>query len=212
VRIIDNFVYIGTWCKTSRLVTGRNPFGKDTCLLDYEYDSEADWNEEDGEGEDLEQGSDGGNDEGGDGMSSELGESDEDGWLVGDDDDIEMVDDGENHASNRALDFQVDEHQLVGKQNKKISGPTRRKIVGPLIPVVKGPIWEDTLGVVSTSIFGCFQIQMINSKLPFPRQMFLYRQRFLPNQSYELSDLIMVRRTNRIKPIHLSAKDDRQSY
>ncbi|EFP75976.2 uncharacterized protein PGTG_01307 [Puccinia graminis f. sp. tritici CRL 75-36-700-3] len=154
--------YIGTWCKTSRLVSGRNPFGKDTCLLDYEYDSEADWNEEDGEGEDLEQGSDGGNDEGGDGMSSELGESDEDGWLVGDDDDIEMVDDGENHASNRALDFQVDENQLPGKQNKKISGPTRRKIVGPLIPVVKGPIWEGTLGVVSTSIFGCFQIQMIN--------------------------------------------------
>ncbi|PLW17416.1 hypothetical protein PCANC_00880 [Puccinia coronata f. sp. avenae] len=153
--------YIGTWCKTSRLVSGRNPFGRDTCLLDYEYDSEADWNEEDAEGEDLEQNSDGGNEEGGDGMSSELGDSDEDGWLVGDDEDIEMIDDGENEASNRMLDVQIDDHQLA-KQNKKISGPTRRKIVGPLIPVVKGPIWEDTLGLVSASMFECFRIQMIN--------------------------------------------------
>ncbi|KAI7951240.1 hypothetical protein MJO28_006924 [Puccinia striiformis f. sp. tritici] len=159
--------YIGTWCKTSRLVSGRNPFGRETCLLDYDYDSEADWNEEDVEGEDLEQQSDGGQDEeGGEGMSSDLGDSgDEDGWLVGDDDEIEVVDDSENHAHNRALDVntdQLDHHQL-GKQNKiNIKGPTRRKIVGPLIPLVKGPIWEDSLGILSNPIFESFRIQMIN--------------------------------------------------
>lgn len=157
-------IHLGTWCKTSRLVSGRNPFGRDTCLLDYEYDSEADWNEEDGEGEDLEQQSDGGNEEGGEGMSSELGDSDSDGWLVGDDEDIEMVDDGENEQSNRTLDAQLEDHQLA-KQNKKITGLTRRKIIAPLIPVVKGPIWEDTLGLVSASMFECFRIQMINGKL-----------------------------------------------
>jgi len=94
-------------------------------------------------------------------MSSELGDSDSDGWLVGDDEDIEMVDDGENEQSNRTLDAQLEDHQLI-KQNKKITGLTRRKIVGPLIPVVKGPIWEDTLGLVSASMFECFRIQMIN--------------------------------------------------
>ncbi|KNZ61347.1 hypothetical protein VP01_1415g2 [Puccinia sorghi] len=157
----NSFLCPSTWCKTSRLVSGRNPFGRDTCLLDYEYDSEADWNEEDGEGEDLEQQSDGGNEEGGEGMSSELGDSDSDGWLVGDDEDIEMVDDGENEQSNRTLDAQLEDHQLA-KQNKKITGLTRRKIIAPLIPVVKGPIWEDTLGLVSASMFECFRIQMIN--------------------------------------------------
>lgn len=104
--------------------------------------------------------SDGGNEEG-EGLSSELGDSDEDGWLVGDDDEIEMVDDAENDASNRALDLQMDD-QPSTQSNKKIIGPTRRKIVGPLIPIVKGPIWEDTLGAVPSNLFESFRIQMIN--------------------------------------------------
>lgn len=33
--------YQGTWSKRSGKVTGRRPFGKDTELLNYEYDSEA---------------------------------------------------------------------------------------------------------------------------------------------------------------------------
>jgi hypothetical protein len=111
-------------------------------------------------------------------MSSELGDSDEDGWLVGDDEDIEMIDDGENEASNRMLDVQIDDHQLA-KQNKKISGPTRRKIVGPLIPVVKGPIWEDTLGLVSASMFEGFRIQMINGKLKYFPSMTMHFARYV---------------------------------
>lgn len=47
--------YHGTWSKSSRIVTGRNPFGKDTKYLDYDYDSEAEWEEGDDEvGEDIE--------------------------------------------------------------------------------------------------------------------------------------------------------------
>lgn len=47
--------YHGTWSKTSSIVTGRNPFGKDTTYLDYDYDSEAEWEEGDDEvGEDIE--------------------------------------------------------------------------------------------------------------------------------------------------------------
>ena len=47
--------YHGTWSKTSTIVTGRKPFGKDTTYLDYDYDSEAEWEEGDDEvGEDIE--------------------------------------------------------------------------------------------------------------------------------------------------------------
>ena len=46
--------YCGTWCKTSKLITGKHPFQKDTSFLDYDYDSEAEWEEEE-PGEDLEE-------------------------------------------------------------------------------------------------------------------------------------------------------------
>ena len=47
--------YHGTWSKKSYLVTGRRPFGKDTSHLNYDYDSEAEWEEGDDEmGEDVE--------------------------------------------------------------------------------------------------------------------------------------------------------------
>lgn len=46
--------YHGTWSKRSTLVTGKTPFGKDATFLDYEYDSEAEWEEGDDEiGEDV---------------------------------------------------------------------------------------------------------------------------------------------------------------
>ena len=45
--------YHGTWSKRSSLVTGRRPLNKDTEYLDYEIDSEAEWEEEDEEGEDC---------------------------------------------------------------------------------------------------------------------------------------------------------------
>ncbi|CAH1796254.1 unnamed protein product [Owenia fusiformis] len=38
--------YYGTWKKTSKHVTGRNPLGLDKNVFDYEYDSDDDWEEE----------------------------------------------------------------------------------------------------------------------------------------------------------------------
>ena len=38
--------YWGTWRKRSRLVTGRRPLGKDPAYLDYDVDSDEDWEEE----------------------------------------------------------------------------------------------------------------------------------------------------------------------
>jgi chromatin assembly factor 1 subunit A len=46
--------YHGTWSKPkSKLVSGRHPFGKDESHLNYEVDSEAEWEEEAEDGEDL---------------------------------------------------------------------------------------------------------------------------------------------------------------
>jgi chromatin assembly factor 1 subunit A len=45
---------MGTWSKKSTFVTGRRPFGKDTEVLNYDYDSEAEWEEEE-PGEDIEE-------------------------------------------------------------------------------------------------------------------------------------------------------------
>lgn len=43
--------YRGTWSKRSRCVSGRHPFGQDRRVLDYDYDSEEDWEEGDAEGD-----------------------------------------------------------------------------------------------------------------------------------------------------------------
>ena len=45
--------YIGTWTKHSSVVTGRRPFAKDVDLLDYEYDSEAEWDDDPEDAEDV---------------------------------------------------------------------------------------------------------------------------------------------------------------
>lgn len=44
---------LGTWSKKSSIVNGRRPFRKDPFALDYDYDSEAEWQEED-DGESIE--------------------------------------------------------------------------------------------------------------------------------------------------------------
>jgi len=41
--------YRGTWTKKSAIVTGKTPFRKDTAACDYDYDSEAEWEEGDEE-------------------------------------------------------------------------------------------------------------------------------------------------------------------
>ena len=79
--------YYGTWSKTSKDVTGRRPFGKDTSCFDYEYDSEAEWEEEDCDlGEDL-----GAVDNEESSINKDEGEVDEDdnGWLAEDDSDAD---------------------------------------------------------------------------------------------------------------------------
>jgi Chromatin assembly factor 1 subunit A len=42
--------YKGTFSKTSTVLTGRNPFEKDHNVFNYDFDSEGEWEEGDGEG------------------------------------------------------------------------------------------------------------------------------------------------------------------
>jgi hypothetical protein len=81
-------LYYGTWSKSSKFVTARRPFGKDTKHFDYEYDSEAEWEEGNNDmGEDLgvEDNEEEEKDEEGEGEDVE--EEDDGGWLAADDDD-----------------------------------------------------------------------------------------------------------------------------
>jgi hypothetical protein len=79
--------YYGTWSKTSKIVTGRSPFKQDTAFLDYEYDSEGEWEEGDDEiGEDCDDDACDEDEE----KDEEL--DDEDGWLADDDEIPEDLD------------------------------------------------------------------------------------------------------------------------
>lgn len=74
--------YHGTWSKKSSIVTGRTPFAKDTKFLNYDYDSEAEWEEGDDEvGDDVE--NDAGDEE--EEKDDEEQGDDDDGWLAADD-------------------------------------------------------------------------------------------------------------------------------
>jgi chromatin assembly factor 1 subunit A len=92
--------YYGTWSKKSDIVSGRKPFAQDSSHVDYEYDSEAEWEEGDNEvGEDVD--NDGDDDE----KDEEPGE-DDDGFIAAEDE----IDD--------ELDLDVETKLLKQKQRE----------------------------------------------------------------------------------------------
>lgn len=115
--------YHGTWSKSkSRAITGRNPFAKDCSYLDYDVDSEAEWEEGDDEqGEDC---SDNGNDEE-EAMDDEEGDITKynyhDGWLA-EDGDLELDDDDEEtHELRKRKIVQSDTGSFEGGKTSKLS-------------------------------------------------------------------------------------------
>jgi chromatin assembly factor 1 subunit A len=94
--------YFGTWSKRGSIVTGKTPFRKETTLLEYDYDSEAEWEEGDDEiGEDLENGE--GDDDEEDKEEEEAAGDDEDGWLAADDEIDDELDDETRRLRIKAL-------------------------------------------------------------------------------------------------------------
>ena len=67
--------YFGTWRKRSKFITPKNPFGKDDKLIDYDVDSDDEW-EDEPEGESLD-----GSDKG-DAEEEMLDDEDDDGFFV----------------------------------------------------------------------------------------------------------------------------------
>lgn len=76
--------WFGTWTRPSNMISGRQPLRQDTVGLDYNYDSEAEWGDDE-KGEEVDA------DDGDDAMSvSEDGSDEMDDWLVDDlEDDVE---------------------------------------------------------------------------------------------------------------------------
>ncbi|CAG8441239.1 7244_t:CDS:2 [Acaulospora colombiana] len=116
----------GTWTKTSKRISGRNPFAKDTDILDYSYDSEAEWIEDEGDEckSDEEE------------KDPEDEDSQDDDWIVPNgylsEDEIQESDESFSSPSSPPV--------------KKPMGNDKPKIIDALRPVVIGPIFEEHLG------------------------------------------------------------------
>lgn len=84
--------YFGTWTRPSNLISGRRPLRQDPVALDYNYDSDAEW-QDGGDGEDDARGEEVGddNDDLEDAMSGSEDESEMADWLV---DDLEEDEEG----------------------------------------------------------------------------------------------------------------------
>lgn len=134
--------YYGTWSKESTTITGKNPFGKDgSGVLDYDIDSEAEWEEgDDEEGDDVE--NDPGDDE--EDKDEEM-EDDEDGWLAADDE----------------IDEDLDEETKILR--KKTLQSKSNEDAGQLNVEYKVSIVAPTSGVPLSSVDSCRVVTPCNS-------------------------------------------------
>ncbi|KAF9110823.1 hypothetical protein BGX27_005836 [Mortierella sp. AM989] len=130
LQFAENYrpAYYGTWSKQSKNVSGRRFLGKDTELVDYEFDSEAEW-EEDEEGEECKS-----DDEEEDAEDLGSDQDEEDDWLV-----------PEGYLSE---DEGLDAGEEGGPEavSQKKSKEPRRPTLAQMVPIIVGPVFELTLG------------------------------------------------------------------
>uniref|UniRef100_A0A7S4MAW3 HMG box domain-containing protein n=1 Tax=Odontella aurita TaxID=265563 RepID=A0A7S4MAW3_9STRA len=143
--------YHGTWSKPpSKIVGGRTPFAKDSSFLDYDVDSEAEWEEDDDEpGEDCDADDDG-DDEEEKMLDEEEGDTRmynyQDGWLAQDDDlGLEDEDDDEETKALRRRKMQEEVNGTEGGSDAGNNGRAAKHstvcVIAPLmggIPQVGG--------------------------------------------------------------------------
>jgi chromatin assembly factor 1 subunit A len=153
---------LGTWTKSSAFVGPRTPLAKDLVTFDYSYDSGEDWEEEPEDAEEV-------NSANGDESEESAGEEEDefDGWLVGDDE----VEDGEEvSGEGRSVSpSPAGVTNGVKRKNGTTSGSkepsTKKRKVVPLVPFIKGPCWENTIGICEHEVFRPFCIQLLNGRL-----------------------------------------------
>ncbi|KAG0232345.1 Chromatin assembly factor 1, subunit A [Mortierella sp. GBA43] len=132
VQFAENYrpAYYGTWSKRSKCITGRRFLSKDTDLIEYDFDSEAEW-EEDEEGEECKSDDD---EEDPDDVGSDQDE--EDDWLV-----------PEGYLSeDEGLDAGDEPKPKLEKKSKE----SRRPTLAHMTPTIIGPVFEITLGECSS--------------------------------------------------------------
>lgn len=160
--------WIGTFTRSSKFITPRKPLGQDPLVLDYSYDSDAEW-------EDVEEGEnvdplDEREDEESVACSEEDSEMDD--WL---EDDLEEEDEamplGDStttldtpasvSSSRSALvsSAPASVNTLKPKKKLKLLG---RRFDSKLVPYSTGPHWETKLGESSHESFAPYRIQFLN--------------------------------------------------
>ncbi|KAL3998430.1 Chromatin assembly factor 1 subunit A family protein [Acanthocheilonema viteae] len=125
--------YYGTWRKRSAVITGRKPFAKDIEILDYEVDSDEEW--EIPEGDDCDEST----------MSEEEEDSDQstgsDGFIV----QHGYLSEGEGEDEQDRLERREDSNKraerlrAVANEWKRSLEQKSKKFNKPLIPILWGP-------------------------------------------------------------------------
>lgn len=144
--------YYGTWRKKSKFIRAKTPFAKDTTLIDYEIDSDEEW-EDEGEGESIEKSGD----------EDELGEEleeddDDDGFFVP----HGHLSDDEIDEENRIHEPQIKEAQELIKRQQWES--ERKKNLKSILTKFAGCIWKSTHPEFDK--LKKFQMVPLNSTLP----------------------------------------------
>ncbi|KAH9028140.1 chromatin assembly factor 1 subunit A-domain-containing protein [Lactarius pseudohatsudake] len=166
--------YFGTFTKPSRLIKPRRPFARDDIVIDYSYDSGAEWGEEEeGGGDEIMGDSD-------DERDDDEGSDDLDGWLV-DGDDGEAATPVEERDGLDAFPFppplpEGGKHKRKVEKEKETDTECKtkkRKAVIPLVPFIKGPCWETEIGDCEYDPFKHYRIQLFNDT-PYPLDPFSF--------------------------------------
>ena len=153
--------YHGTWSKPrSSIVTGRNPFGRDTSHLDYDVDSEAEWEEgDDEEGEDCDV--DGPDEDEEDKIEDEEGDTRvynyDDGWLA-QDDEVDAEDNGDSDRETLSIRKKRTDWVSSDQSKKRAARQSTVCVIGPImggIPLVEtGSDTQDCPDLVSELVDG----------------------------------------------------------
>jgi chromatin assembly factor 1 subunit A len=111
--------YNGTFTRRTKL-TARNPFKRDPEIFAYDYDSEAEWEFEPEDGENLD--------------DESVGDDDEMGSMMGDSGDEE----------DRAFLDDEDDDNATDNTTKNKGKSVGKRFVAPLVPIIKGVCWESS--------------------------------------------------------------------
>ncbi|KAI9484131.1 MAG: chromatin assembly factor 1 subunit A-domain-containing protein [Benjaminiella poitrasii] len=115
--------YHGTFTQKSRAVNGRRPFAQDNDILEYDVDSEAEW-EPEGEGEDIHSDNEEEED-----VNSDVIDPDDAGWLV-----------PEGYLSdNEGVEGEYDDERVIHKSLQSSKNTSKRVAIRK---IVLGPFFE----------------------------------------------------------------------